>query len=318
MKRALMSLLCSLGILVLAPTPAFAQQVGEINGAVKITWNYRGGTCHIIYTEAQEAVYKYRTSAGCDEGSLIVRGLVPGQKYKFQVSPDGVNWSKPVASAAQSYVMASPVVYQSPAVQTAAPTAAVVNMDDTGMVRVVWAQRGGTCWIRYTESDQKMYKYTTAEECDKGEALIGKLVSGRRYRFQISQDGVNWSKATTAVARSLGTTVGVGGVTYTTTATAGVATTTVAAKSAPQDPQTWVAAASIGNASVRMMWAHRGGTCNVIYGEAESAGYAYKTSAGCDEAGVNIGGLVPGKKYKFQVSQDQANNWSRPVYAVAL
>ncbi len=315
MKRALMSLLCSLGILVFAPTPVFAQQVGEINGAVKISWNYRGDTCHIIYTEAEETVYKYRTSAGCDEGSYVVRGLVPGRKYKFQVSPDNAMWSKPIVGTAQSFVMAAPAVTPT---ATTVSTAAVVNMDDTGMVRLVWSQRGGTCWIRYTESDQKVYKYTTAESCDKGEALIGKLVSGRRYRFQISQDGANWSTPVTVTAQSAGSTVGVGGVAYTTTATTTVATTTVAAKSAPQDPVTWVAAQAIGNASIRMMWAHRGGTCNVIYGEAESAGYAYKTSAGCDEAGVNIGGLVPGRKYKFQVSQDQANNWSRPVYATAL
>lgn len=68
--------------------------------------------------------------------------------------------------------------------------------------------------------------------------------------------------------------------------------------------------------SVRLSWPMRGGTCQVRYGEVTRGGYPYATSAGCDDGGVTIGSLVPGRKYRVQVSQD-GTYWTRPVVVIA-
>jgi hypothetical protein len=66
------------------------------NGQVRLDWGYRGGTCHVRYTEATSANYKYFTSAGCDEGGVTISGLVPGRKYRFQVRQNEGAWSRAV------------------------------------------------------------------------------------------------------------------------------------------------------------------------------------------------------------------------------
>lgn len=71
------------------------------NGKVLVNWSVRGGTCNIRYSETKEGDYKYRTSAGCDEGSHWVGALRTGEKYKFEIAQDGwSNWSgKAIAQA---------------------------------------------------------------------------------------------------------------------------------------------------------------------------------------------------------------------------
>ncbi len=291
MKRILISGICSLSMLLAAAPTAMAQTVGPVmnqNGAARLSWNYRGGTCTIRYTEASESMYKYATSAGCDDGGIVIGGLVPGVRYKFQVSPDGVNWSKVVSTVAKNWVSTSATWNQ--------------TVNDDGAVRLVWGQRGGTCYVRYTEANQRDYKYATSTSCDDGQIVISQLVTGRKYRFQISQDWMNWSRPIVARARR---TVNV------TIAAAPVTQPTVAMTTA------WTAANSMGNGTVRVMWAQRGGTCNVRYNESNQPGYKYATSAGCDDGGVTIGSLVVGQRYKFQVAQNDWSSWSRPVRATA-
>lgn len=298
MKRVLFAMLSALGMFVTAAPVANAQVVVPMasNGAVRLSWGWRGGTCNVRYTEASEVVYKYATSAGCDEGGVTISGLAPGQKYKFQVSPDNVNWSKVVATTAKSW--------------TGTMVAGeVVNGD--GAVRLVWNQRGGTCYIRYTEANQKVYKYWTQTSCDDGQDVIGALVPGRKYRFQISQDLMGWSRP--IVARATGGMVVAPVVSS--VATAPVVMTT--ASVAPVMATTATVATVNGNGAVRVNWAYRGGTCNVRYTEANQQMYKYMTSAGCDEGGVTIGSLVEGRKYKFQVAQNNWSSWTRAVRAVA-
>lgn len=61
----------------------------------------RGGTCHVRYTEANQSVWKYNTSAGCDDTGVTVGGLQSGQKYKFQVRQDGGAWSRVMTGIAR-------------------------------------------------------------------------------------------------------------------------------------------------------------------------------------------------------------------------
>lgn len=68
--------------------------------------------------------------------------------------------------------------------------------------------------------------------------------------------------------------------------------------------------------SVRINWGMRGGTCYVRYGETTTNGYSYSTNTGCDNGGITIGGLVPGRTYRFQVSTNRSN-WSREMTIVA-
>lgn len=64
------------------------------NGQVRLTWDMRGGTCHVRYTEVGAAGYNYETSASCDEGGITIGGLVSGKSYRFQVRKDDGAWSR--------------------------------------------------------------------------------------------------------------------------------------------------------------------------------------------------------------------------------
>lgn len=66
------------------------------DGEVRLSWNQRGGTCTVRYTEASARNYNYTTSAACDDGSMTIGGLVPGRAYRFQVKKDNENWSKAI------------------------------------------------------------------------------------------------------------------------------------------------------------------------------------------------------------------------------
>lgn len=65
------------------------------DGEVRLSWDHRGGICHIRYTEVNSRAYKYSTSAACDQGEITVGGLVQGRNYRFQVRKDDGSWSKP-------------------------------------------------------------------------------------------------------------------------------------------------------------------------------------------------------------------------------
>lgn len=64
------------------------------HGEVHLTWDHRGGTCHVRYTEAGSAGYNYHTSTNCDEGHITIGGLVSGKSYRFQVQKDDGAWSR--------------------------------------------------------------------------------------------------------------------------------------------------------------------------------------------------------------------------------
>jgi hypothetical protein len=70
-----------------------------------------------------------------------------------------------------------------------------ISVNTDGHVRLSWAQRGGTCNIRYTENSDRGYKYATSAGCDEGGVTIGGLTPGVVYRFQMKQDNGPWSKA---------------------------------------------------------------------------------------------------------------------------
>lgn len=78
------------------PAGRTVSMMPNAEGKVLLTWDARGGTCNFGYTEAGQQVYKYRTSAGCDGGSLWVGGLVPGRSYRFVMSQGNWEaWSRP-------------------------------------------------------------------------------------------------------------------------------------------------------------------------------------------------------------------------------
>mgnify|MGYP001175360096 CR=1 FL=1 len=66
------------------------------SGEVRLTWDMRGGTCFVRYTEAGSAGYNYETSTGCDNGTITIGGLTPGRNYRFQVRKDDGAWSQPI------------------------------------------------------------------------------------------------------------------------------------------------------------------------------------------------------------------------------
>lgn len=71
------------------------------DGQAYLGWGFRGGTCHVRYTESGESYYKYATAASCDDGGVTIGGLTPGVKYRFIVSQDNRAWSRPVTIKAQ-------------------------------------------------------------------------------------------------------------------------------------------------------------------------------------------------------------------------
>ncbi len=70
------------------------------------------------------------------------------------------------------------------------------------------------------------------------------------------------------------------------------------------------------NGYATVTWPHRGGTCTVRYTEAAARWYKYTTAAACDAGEATIGGLIPGRAYRFQVRQG-SSNWERPVRLIA-
>lgn len=69
-----------------------------------------------------------------------------------------------------------------------------------GTVKLGWDYRGGSCYIAYTESNQKTYKYQTEAACDNLAIDIAYLTPGKQYKFTVSQDKVEWSQPVYAYA----------------------------------------------------------------------------------------------------------------------
>lgn len=66
------------------------------DGQVRLSWDLRGGTCHVRYTEAGASGYNYETSTNCDDGGITIGGLVSGKNYRFQVRKDDGAWTRAV------------------------------------------------------------------------------------------------------------------------------------------------------------------------------------------------------------------------------
>ncbi|MDQ5951659.1 MAG: hypothetical protein QG639_940 [Patescibacteria group bacterium] len=62
-----------------------------------------------------------------------------------------------------------------------------------GSFTLGWDHRGGTCHVRYSESNVQSYKYSTSAACDAGEVVVGGLQRGSTYRFQVKKDDGAWS-----------------------------------------------------------------------------------------------------------------------------
>lgn len=73
----------------------------DTTGQVWLGWGWRGGTCHVRYTEATNRSYKYSTSAACDNGGMTIGGLTKGTSYRFQIKQDNGYWSRPITRRAQ-------------------------------------------------------------------------------------------------------------------------------------------------------------------------------------------------------------------------
>jgi len=107
MKKLLATTIAVGGMFVLSTQVAQAAEqiwanTGHHHGTVNVGWAYRGGTCHVRYTESNQQMYKYRTASNCDAGSVEVGHLTPGVSYKFSVSPDGNNWTHGMTAVAAS------------------------------------------------------------------------------------------------------------------------------------------------------------------------------------------------------------------------
>ncbi|MBP9820127.1 fibronectin type III domain-containing protein [Candidatus Woesebacteria bacterium] len=68
--------------------------------------------------------------------------------------------------------------------------------------------------------------------------------------------------------------------------------------------------------SVRLTWEPQDGTCLIRYTEARRSDFAYATSTSCNEGEITIGGLVPGRNYRFQVKIEN-DDWSKPIVRIA-
>jgi hypothetical protein len=72
----------------------------------------------------------------------------------------------------------------------------------TGTVAVNWVPRGGTCNIRYTETKEKYFKYRTSAGCDEVQHIVGSLLPGEQYRFEVAKDSWSgWSQSAVAMAQ---------------------------------------------------------------------------------------------------------------------
>lgn len=65
-------------------------------GNVTISWDHRGGTCYVRYSESNVSSYKYSTNSACDNDQVVVGGLRRGSTYRFQVKKDDGDWSAPM------------------------------------------------------------------------------------------------------------------------------------------------------------------------------------------------------------------------------
>ncbi len=79
-------------------------------------------------------------------------------------------------------------------------------------------------------------------------------------------------------------------------------------------PEIWKRRNTYG--SVRLTWEPQDGTCLIRYSEAKRSDFAYATSTSCNEGEITIGGLVPGKNYRFQVKIEN-DDWSKPIVKIA-
>jgi len=67
---------------------------------------------------------------------------------------------------------------------------------------------------------------------------------------------------------------------------------------------------------VKLRWNYDDGVCHIRYSEATVRAYKYTTSTDCDNGGIEIGGLMPSKAYRFQI-RDQDTGWSSARRLVA-
>jgi hypothetical protein len=95
---------------------------------------------------------------------------------------------------------------------------------------------------------------------------------------------------------------------------------------AKANTQTWEYYWSDTSGTVALNWGYRGGDCHVRYGYAELGGFMpFATVFPCDQGTGVVGGLESGKKYAFQIHQDNGG-WSNvtvgaaysPTYAYAV
>lgn len=68
---------------------------------------------------------------------------------------------------------------------------------------------------------------------------------------------------------------------------------------------------------VALSWSWRSGTCEVRYTESNVSHYKYSTLVACNQGGVTIGGLMPGKSYRFQIRNTEHEWWTTPVTITA-
>ena len=184
MKQYLFIFLCISALLTASADIAGAGVSRDTSGFVHLLWRFRSGECHIRYTEDGQVAYKYNVVTSCDAGEFSIGGLERGKQYRFQVSPDGIRWTKAVTSIAKSPL-----------------TMLNEQSNRSGSIQLVWKMRGGTCSFRYTEDTEKNYKYFTETQCNDGKLVINHLVSEKKYRFQLSQNNRDWSKSAVSLAR---------------------------------------------------------------------------------------------------------------------
>ncbi|MBD3279806.1 MAG: hypothetical protein GF390_03800 [Candidatus Pacebacteria bacterium] len=112
MRKFLAVVMIMLGLMAVKTTAAQAAahvwaNKGSQTGTVNVGWVYRGSSCHVRYTEADQQMYKYDTVTNCDSGQLTIGHLTAGVKYRFVVSQDGTHWSAPVYAYATGSTQAA-------------------------------------------------------------------------------------------------------------------------------------------------------------------------------------------------------------------
>jgi hypothetical protein len=214
MKKLLVSMLLSAAVLLVSGNKVQASgQVwansGNKTGTVDLGWAHRGGSCHVRYTEANQTVYKYQTVANCNQAQMTISHLVPGVKYKFQVSQDNHHWSYAVmavaASTSQPQAVANaPHHYDEPAEDLPAPefqaqeyrpcsqqgtmqTQGALNHDErktgkcgTGVcnMRTVEGPRAGEVTVYWTPSTVSDGQYHLVYGTESGHYTMGALNVG--------------------------------------------------------------------------------------------------------------------------------------------